>query len=35
MEDKDYSICNGRYTVEWLEENTGGIEKKLSEQQRM
>lgn len=32
---KDYSICDGRYTIGWLEENAGGgVEKKLSEKWR-
>lgn len=34
MKDRDYGICEGRYTVGWLDENAGGIEKKLSELQR-
>lgn len=34
MKDKDYSICDGRYTIGWLEENAGVVEKKLSEKRR-
>lgn len=33
VKDKDYSICDGKYTVGWLEENRRNGEK-LSEQKR-